>query len=200
MYQLYSFYVQTSYFRHFFQKKSLFGTYFVLIIKKSTIMKTKALFLFFVLAVFTACEGPEGPPGQDGINILGQTFERTVNFQYNPTNNLLEAFVTIPNSVEVWESDAILVYRLDGVYNGSDIWGLIPQNFFLENGKMIQYVYNHTFFDIMLMIDGNFDLSTLGSGYTQNQTFRFVVVPSEFVVSSGVDIQDYEAVMNALNL
>lgn len=163
-------------------------------------MKTKALFLFFVLAVFTACEGPEGPPGQDGINILGQTFERTVNFQYNPSSNLLETFVTIPNSVEVWESDAILVYRLDGVYNGSDIWGLIPQNFFLENGKMIQYVYNHTFFDIMLMIDGNFDLSTLGSGYTQNQTFRFVVVPSEFVVSSGVDIQDYEAVMNALNL
>lgn len=163
-------------------------------------MKTTALILFFTFALFTACEGPAGPPGHDGINILGQTFERTVNFQYNPSSNLLEAFVAIPNSVEVWESDAILVYRLDGVYNGADVWGLIPQNYFLENGKMIQYVYNHTFFDIMLMIDGNFDLTTLGSGYTQNQTFRFVVVPSEFVVSSGVDIQDYEAVMHALNL
>lgn len=163
-------------------------------------MKTNVITLFFALFVFAACEGPQGPPGEDGINILGQTFERTVNFQYNSSNGLLEALVAIPNNVEVWESDAILVYRLDGVYNGADIWGLIPQSYFLENGRIIQYVYNHTFFDVLLMIDGNFDLLTLSPAYTQNQTFRFVVVPSEFVISSGVDITNYEAVMNALNL
>lgn len=81
--------------------------------------------IFFTLATFvfflTACEGPQGPPGQDGYNILGQTFERTVNFQYNPSQGIQEVIVTIPNHIEVWESDAILVYRLDGVFNGYDI-------------------------------------------------------------------------------
>lgn len=161
--------------------------------------------IFFTLAIsiffLTACEGPQGPPGQDGINILGQTFERTVNFQYNNSNGLQEVLVTVPNNIEVYESDAILVYRLDGVVNGNvDLWSLIPQNYFLEDGKIMQYVYNHTFFDILLMIDGNFDLTTLGAQFTQNQTFRFVIVPSDFAQTTGVDIGDYQAVMNALNL
>lgn len=162
----------------------------------------KKIFFTLVASILflTACEGPQGPPGQNGYNILGQTFERTVNFQYNNNEGIQEAFVAIPNNIEVWESDAVLVYRLDGVYNGADIWGLIPQNYFLEDGKIIQYVYNHTYFDIKLMIDGNFNLATLGSHFTQNQTFRFVIVPSDFAQTTGVDIGDYQAVMNALNL
>ncbi len=164
----------------------------------------KFLFTLVVSVFFLAsCEGPQGPPGLDGINILGQTFERTVNFQFNSNPNILlqEALVPIPDWVEVYESDAILVYRLEGeLPDNVKLWSLIPQNFFLSNGDIIQYVYNHTFFDVMLQIDGNFDMSTLGPAFTQNQTFRFVVVPSEFATKSGVDIQDYNAVMQALNL
>lgn len=161
--------------------------------------------LFFTLAIsiffLSSCEGPQGPPGLDGINILGQTFERTVNFQYNNQNGLQEVLVQIPNSVEVYESDAILVYRLEGqLPDNVDIWSLIPQNFFLGNGDIIQYVYNHTFFDVQILIDGNFDLFTLGPAFTQNQTFRFVVVPSDFATTSGVDINDYNAVMSVLNI
>ncbi|MEX0996725.1 MAG: collagen-like protein [Flavobacteriaceae bacterium] len=164
-------------------------------------MKKLIFTLGTVFFLFTACEGPQGPPGLDGINILGQTFERTVNFQFNNQNGLQEVLVTIPNSVEVFESDAILVYRLEGqLPDNVDLWSLIPQNFFLDNGDIIQYVYNHTFFDIMLQIDGNFDLSTVPSNFTQNQTFRFVVVPSDFANKSGVDISDYNAVMQALQL
>lgn len=166
-------------------------------------MKKLIFTLGTFLFLFTACEGPTGPPGQDGINILGQTFERTVNFQFNTDPNVLlqEALITIPQSIEVFESDAILVYRLEGqLPDNVDLWSLIPQNFFLDNGDIIQYVYNHTFFDIMLQIDGNFDLSTVPSNFTQNQTFRFVVVPSDFANKTGVDIQDYNAVMQSLEL
>lgn len=181
----------------------IFGTQFVYVHGNQilSIMK-KTLFTLVVSVFFLAsCEGPQGPPGFDGINILGQTFERTVNFQFNNQNGLQEVLVTIPSSVEVYESDAILVYRLEGqLPNNVDLWSLIPQNFFLSNGDIIQYVYNHTYFDVMLQIDGNFDMSTLGPAFTQNQTFRFVVVPSEFATQSGVDIQDYNAVMQALNL
>jgi len=56
------------------------------------------------------------------------------------------------------------------------------------------------FFDVKLIIDGNFDLSTLGAGFTQNQTFRFVIVPADFGFKSGVDITDYHAVMHALKI
>ncbi|WP_339609958.1 collagen-like protein [uncultured Planktosalinus sp.] len=161
--------------------------------------------LLFTLAVsvffLSSCEGPQGPPGMDGINILGQTFERTVNFQFNNQNGLQEVLIEIPNSIEVFESDAILVYRLEGqLPDNVDLWSLIPQNFFLGNGDIIQYVYNHSFFDVQIQIDGNFDLFTLGPAFTQNQTFRFVVVPSEFATTSGVDINDYNAVMKALDL
>ena len=167
-------------------------------------MKKILLTLATAAILFTSCEGPQGPPGYDGldgINILGYTFERTVNFQFNAQNGLQESLVTIPSSIEVYESDAILVYRLDGqLPNNVDLWSLIPQNFFLSNGRIIQYVYNHSFFDVMLMIDGNFDMSTVGSEFTQNQTFRFVVVPSDFATQTGVDINDYNAVINAINL
>jgi len=168
-------------------------------------MKKLLFTLGLTLFLFTACTGPQGPPGPPGFDgldgYLGQTFERTVNFQFNNQNGLQEVLVNIPNSVEVFESDAILVYRLDGqLPNNVNLWSLIPQNFFLSDGRIIQYVYNHTFFDIMLQIDGNFDLSTVPSNFTQNQTFRFVVVPSAFATDSGIDIQDYNAVMQALNL
>lgn len=161
--------------------------------------------LLFTLAVtvfvLTSCEGPQGPPGMDGINILGKTFERTVNFQFNNQTGLQEVLIEIPQSVEVYESDAILVYRLEGQLSDNvDMWSLIPQNFFLGNGDIIQYVYNHTFFDIEILIDGNFDLFTLGPAFTQNQTFRFVVVPSDFATTSGVDIKDYNAVVQALEI
>lgn len=162
----------------------------------------KLLFTLATIAIlFTSCEGPQGPRGLDGINILGQTFERTVNFQFNFESGLQESLVTFPSFVEVYESDAILVYRLDGqLPNNVDLWSLIPQNFFLSEGRIIQYVYNHSFFDAQLMIDGNFDLATVPSSFTQNQTFRFVVVPSDFATQTGVDINDYNAVMNAINL
>lgn len=164
-------------------------------------MKKILLTLATIAILFSSCQGPQGPPGLDGINILGQTFEETVNFQFNVESGLQESLVTIPTRIEVYESDAILVYRLEGQYpNNVDLWSLIPQNFFLSDGRIIQYVYYHSFFDVLLMIDGNFDLTTVPSSFTQNQTFRFVVVPSDFATRTGVDIHDYNAVMDALNL
>ena len=43
----------------------------------------KNLILLFAISttfLFSSCEGPEGPPGADGINILGQVFEVTIDF------------------------------------------------------------------------------------------------------------------------
>lgn len=167
--------------------------------------------LFLTTFLFAACsdgdrgpEGPQGPPGEDGVNILGQTFEyEDVDFDYLADGNVYSTIVDVPAEVAVEVSDAILVYRLEIAQNndGEDIetWSLVPQNFFLDQGT-IQYVYNHTDIDVELLIDGNFDLSTLGDEWTQNQVFRFVVVPSDFAENTGVDVANMQAVMNAINI
>ncbi len=169
-------------------------------------MKNYIFTLFIAAAVFTSCEGPQGPPGfdgQDGGLFVGQTFERTINFQYNANSNLFLANVSVETSLQLFNTDAILVYRLENEL--PDEWSMLPQNFFLGNGDIMQYVFNHSLendfrFRVNLFIDGNFDLSTLGTGFTQNQTFRFVVVPSDFGITSGVDISDYHAVIDALQI
>lgn len=131
-----------------------------------------AVFVF----VLTSCEGPEGPPGPPGINILGQVFE--VSIDLNGGNNFQQV-ITIPTSVEVYESDALLVYRWEGTFDGADIWTPLPATYFNNNGTYL-YTFNHTFFDIQFFLDGNFDLNTLGNEWKFDQLFRVAVVPAEF--------------------
>ena len=145
-------------------------------------MKKLFLLLFLSTSIsFISCEGPQGPPG---INILGQVFEVTVNL--NQSNNFSK-LVEFPLNVEVFESDVILVYLLEGTTPGNDgaidIWSQLPQTYFLNQGTLL-YSFDHTFLDVNLFLDGNFDLNTLGAEFTNNQTFRIAVVPSEFADSN----------------
>lgn len=163
----------------------------------------KLVVCLFIISTLAACEGdrgPQGPPGNPGANIVGQTFElENVNFAYEPQNNLYSVLIDIPNDIEVFNSDAILVYRLETVpgTNGPiDTYSLIPQNYFLSNGT-IQYVYNHSINDVELLITGNFNLSNLSFGFIQNQIFRFVVVPSDFANNPNVNIQTFADLENS---
>ena len=139
----------------------------------------KKLFVLPVLVLslmFSSCEGPEGPPGEPGINILGQVFEVTINL--NGANGFQQV-VNIPTNIEVFESDAILVYRWEGTFDGADIWTPLPATYF-DNGGTFLYTFNHTIFDVQFFLDGNFDLTTLGSEWKNDQSFRIAVVPAEF--------------------
>ena len=51
--------------------------------KKNIMKKIFTAFAIVATLVLTACTGDQGPPGQDGINILGSVFETTVNFTIN---------------------------------------------------------------------------------------------------------------------
>jgi len=150
-------------------------------------MNKVLLFLALSTTIFLgSCEGEQGPPGEDGINILGQVFETTVNFQYDGSNGVLfSPFISIP--FEVYESDVVLAYRYEGqeIVNGEavDIWNLLPRSVFYQDGTgdLFEYSFNHTFFDVQFIIDGNFDLSTLNDpNFLNNQTFRIAVIPAEY--------------------
>ena len=134
----------------------------------------------FLVLFIVACEGPAGPPGFDGLDgldgldgepgIQGQVIEVDgVNFGFDPDANLFSTIIAFSDitNFEVFESDAVLVYRFDGTVDlddGStaDAWSQLPQNFFLPEGTL-QYVFAHTFVDVELFIDGNFDLDAIRS-------------------------------------
>lgn len=166
----------------------------------------KYIFLLFTITgslFLTSCEGDPGPPGEPGINILGQVFEATVDFT---VNNDFQQLVTIPSNVEVFESDVILVYWLEDVVpDGSggtiDIWSQLPQTIYLDTGGSFQYTFNHTFVDVLLFLQGDIDLSELGNGFTNDQTFRIAVVPSEFAdanltMDQLMNSSDFEFIQN----
>jgi hypothetical protein len=168
------------------------------------------IFSTIVLIFISACEGPVGPPGppgfdgvngQDGINLLGQVVEIEGTFSLS---NDYALFFEFPQTVEVFESDVVLVYILwdqtedaDGL--PVDIWRLLPQTRLLDQG-ILQYNYDHTFFDVSIFLESDFDLTTLPPGDTDDQIFRIAVLPSDFVQGSRVNLSNIDVVMDMLNV
>ncbi|TDQ30985.1 collagen-like protein [Zeaxanthinibacter enoshimensis] len=171
--------------------------------KRFTIMLTAVLSL-----ILFACEGPPGPPGPpgfdgldglDGVNILGQIIE--IEGSFTPQNDYT-IFYEFPQTVEVFESDVVLVYILweqteDGNGEAVDIWRLLPQTRILNEG-LLQYNYDHTFFDVSMFLESDFDLATLPPGDTQNQVFRIAILPADYVQSNDIDTSNLDAVMQQL--
>lgn len=154
----------------------------------------KLIVCLIALTTLFACRGPRGYQGDPGYNLLGQTFETTVDFGYESQPNLWSAFIEIPSDIEVYDSDAILIYRLEAVEasNGGllDTYSLIPQDFFLSQGT-IEYVYNHTATDVELLIDGDFNLNNLDPVFTDAQVFRVVILPSDWANDPNVNLDTY---------
>lgn len=160
----------------------------------------KLLSLILIASTIVACSsdgevGPPGPPGQDGVNIVGQAFEIEADFN-DPDYSV---FADIPSSIEVLESDVVLVYWLELVDDGTDVWNLIPQTIYFDDGEF-QYNYNHTDFDVNIYLQGNIDLGTLGERYTQDQIFKIVVLPVDYAQDNNLDVSDYQSVKTSLDL
>jgi hypothetical protein len=142
----------------------------------------KKLFIPIILCLITfitSCTGPEGPPGYDN---LGKVFETTINFNQG---NGYARLVTFPSDIVVYESDVIMVYMLEEVVDGDiDVWSQLPQTYFLNQGTSLQgtliYKFDHTFLDVNIFLDANFNLNTLESNYTDNQVFRIAILPAEY--------------------
>ncbi|MEB2786712.1 hypothetical protein [Algoriphagus persicinus] len=156
----------------------------------------------FGLVVFQACEGPEGPQGapgfdgEDGVNIVSEVFEVEVDF--TPANNFSEIFTFDPIIVE---SDVVLSFVLWEVDGQTPIWRAMPQTAYFQEGGILVYNYDFTRSDFSLFLDGNLDLSTLSTDWTDNQLFRVVVLPGDFASTNArIDLTDYDAVTKLLGL
>jgi len=177
-------------------------------------MKSTLLFLSaFIGLLFISCEGPIGPAGfdgfdgqdgldgLDGVNILGQVLE--IQGDFNAGNDYA-IFYEFPQTVEVFESDVVLVYLLwdqteDGNGEPVDIWRLLPQTRILNEG-LLQYNFDFTFLDVNIFLESDFDLGTLPAGDTDDQVFRIAIMPADFNSGAKLNTSDIEAVMSSLNV
>ncbi|MEJ6791166.1 MAG: hypothetical protein QNK89_00090 [Lacinutrix sp.] len=158
-------------------------------------MKCLVTLLSVFAFLLTSCEGPQGPPGFDGLNgaiIASSSFE--IELDFNNANNyeFFEAY-----GFDVLQSDVTLVYVLWETLNGQDIWRLMPQTVYFDDGELI-YNYDFTQTDVRFFLDGTTDFSLLDASYTQNQVFRVVVVPADNV--GRVDYTNLDAVMDLYDI
>ena len=90
--------------------------------------------------------GPPGPPGfdgidgQDGVNILGQVYDVVGDFRA-PDYSIFSEFAIDAPSVEVFETDVVLVYilwdQLDDPSGPIDIWRLLHPNTMVRQGPTL---------------------------------------------------------------
>jgi hypothetical protein len=172
-------------------------------------MKTFIRFSFLIsLIIIVSCRGEQGPPGQDGLDgldgesFLGSVFE--IQGDFLPENEFRLSF-DFPNTIEVFESDIVLVYILweQAEVNGGadliDVWRLLPQTVFIED-KILQYNFDYTFSDVQIFLDGTIDFNNLLPGEALDQVFRIVVFPADFAKNNRLDISDYNLMMKSLKI
>ncbi|MCL6220227.1 hypothetical protein [Zunongwangia pacifica] len=175
-------------------------------------MKKIFTLLFATTFLFTSCSddgepGPQGPPGEDGLGAIPAIFEVESDLIYDADANYwTTGLITFDNftNFEIFDTDVVLVYRLDAIGeldNGDpvDEWSLLPQNFFTAEGT-IQYVFNHTFVDAEIFVDGNYNLSNLDPGFTDGQIFRIAIIPGDIYSSSNFNENNLGSLMRELNL
>lgn len=176
--------------------------------------KATLLFGTFIILLFMSCVGPEGPPGfegpqgpqgpagQDGLDApLSKVIDIEGDFTAENEYGILYEF---PSTIEVFETDVVLVYLLwdqteDSNGEAVDIWRLMPQTRLLDQG-ILQYNYDHTFLDVNLFLEADFDLSTLAPADTDAQIFRIAVLPAEALAGSRMDKYNVANVMQTLGV
>ncbi|MGB7393341.1 MAG: collagen-like protein, partial [Pricia sp.] len=169
----------------------------------------------FLTLFIVSCEGDPGPPGRDGLEgpqgpagegEFARVFEVDgVDFVYIDEQNLYETILTFDDftSFDVQPNDGILVYQFDRAVdfdngNTENVWNLIPQSFFTEQGT-VQFTSGYTATDVEILISGNFDLIDLDTGFTQDQIFRIVIVPG-IAAEAKMDKANIASVMSTFGL
>ena len=161
-----------------------------------TMRKLMMLAVAIGVVLIQGCEGPmgpQGPQGQDGGLIASSAFELgNVNFNVGNNYQIRENF-----GFEIFPYDVVLVYILWEADNGKDVWRLLPQSAFFENG-ILQYNFDYTDEEVRLFLDGEIDFATLDNSWLDDQVFRIVVVPADNV--GRLDYTDYEGVTRMLGI
>lgn len=147
---------------------------------------------------FQGCTGPEGPPGPPGYDgqdgLIADVIEIT-----NVSFTTLNSFGIFKNfTTPIFASDMVLVYRLSAVVNGTDVWSLLPETHYFNNGTLdFSYDFDFTRNDVNIFMVGS-NLGTVADQFRLNQIFRIVIIPASLI--NGIDKNNYNAVMSTLKI
>jgi hypothetical protein len=158
--------------------------------------KITLLMAFIGMIILQGCTVNEVKDNVDN-DTIAEVFEVTRTFN---TGNGFSTLVDL--GAPIYSSDMILVYHLYDVVGGEDVWRLMPQTYYFNGGGALDYNFDFTRYDVNIFLDANFPLIDLASAWTQNQTFRIVIVPGYFSNRSAtqVDFNDYNAVIQAYGM
>ena len=122
-----------------------------------------------------------------------EAFEITTSF--NSTNNFGRLVSFNPR---IYSSDVVLVYRLAGSNSQGDVWQLLPETHYYNDGTLnFGYKYDYTNTDVDIYMIGS-NLQNVIAEFRLNQVFRIVIVPASYAAS--INKNNYADVINALNL
>ncbi|MGZ9675301.1 hypothetical protein [Flavobacterium sp. GNP001] len=155
-------------------------------------MKKITLLLVFIgMITLTSCEVTEIYDETDAPRT--EVFE--VNTSFNRLNNYERRVIFDP---PIYSSDSVLVYHLYDVVNGQDVWKLMPQTYYFSGGDELDFNFDYTRSYVDIYLTANFDLNTLPPDWTQNQTFKIVIIPDGF--AKAVDKNNMNSVLSALKV
>lgn len=161
-----------------------------------TMKKLMMLALAIGVVFAQGCEGPmgpQGPQGQDGGFIASSAFELgNVNFTKGNNYQVRENF-----GFEIMPFDVVLVYILWEAEGGKDVWRLMPQSAFFQDGEF-QYNFDYTDEEVRIFLDGEIDFASLDDSWLRDQVFRIVVVPADNV--GRLDYSDFNGVIRMLGI
>lgn len=101
-----------------------------------------------------------------------------------------------------YTSDMVLVYRLADYGSAGDVWKLLPETYYFNDGTVdFGYSNDFTIYDAQINLFG-YDLAGLDNAFKFDQIFRVVVIPAYYgnKMSNSVDFNDYNAVIDFYNI
>lgn len=150
---------------------------------KDTLMKKVILYSFLALVLLNSCNGPEGPigpQGPEGISVFSNVMEVSVDFA---ASNNFEVLLDFPSDWIVYEADLIMVYLSYETISDSsgpiNVWRALPQTL-LTNEGLLQYNFDHTYIDIRLFMQADYDLNLTTTADRENQVFKIAVIPAQY--------------------
>lgn len=114
--------------------------------------------------------------------------------------NGYSVFLDFPHAT--YTSDMVLVYRLADYGSAGDVWKLLPETYYFNDGTVdFGYTNDFTRYDAQVSLFG-YDLPGLNDAFKFDQVFRVVVIPAYFgnKMSESVDFNNYNDVIQYFNI
>ncbi|ATC37766.1 MULTISPECIES: hypothetical protein [Elizabethkingia] len=167
-----------------------------------------------ILATTISCDRNNDTQIQNDQDTVALVTEINVTFRKENFYAQYEGFKSNINN-----GDNVLIYRLDGVSNGKNVWHFIPRTYYVSNSdntvqKEIDFNYDFSVSGVTFTIGGTFNKNNPESfvaPYLSNQRFRAVIVPGNMAAQASssnkvgvsnlpVNYQDYDAVAKYYNI